>query len=108
MAKLGFKHRQVCSMGPTNHDNRYKGKLPGDSPELMPLDNNLFADFAKAILTNVCGTLHLGNDDPNKFSISTPDAAWLAMERTWEHEPSSKRIVQDIHRWEQSIQEVTF
>lgn len=106
MENLGFKDRQIRSLGPTNACNRYKGGLPGDSPELMPLDNNLFADFSKALLANVCATCHLPNEDPNKFSIAKPKAAWEAMKATWEHAPTSERIVQDIERWCTSIDEV--
>ena len=75
MEKLGFRNRQIRSMGQTNIDNRYKGGLPGDSPSLMPLDNNLFSNFSKSLLANCCATRHLHHNDPNKFSIADPAKA---------------------------------
>lgn len=106
MEKLRFKHRQIRSIGNTNINNRYKGCLPGDSPELMPLDNNLFADFSKALLANCCATRHLPKNNVNKFSVADPKTTWSAMLRTWQHSPSSERIVEDIERWPKSIAQV--
>ena len=94
------------SLGPTNKLNRYKGGLVGDSPELMPLDNNLFADFSKSLLDNVCATRHLPKGHPDKFSIATPNPAYAAMQRTWEYHPTPERIAEDINRWQRSLQEV--
>ena len=37
-----FEDRQIRGLGHTNQDNRYGGKLPGDTPEYMPLDSNCF------------------------------------------------------------------
>lgn len=72
----------------------------------MPLDNNLFADFSRSILANVCATRHLPADHIDKFSIGTPKLAWSAMVRTWEHSPTPERIAEDIMRWKKSLQEV--
>ena len=101
MEERGFKHRQIKSLGPTNADNRYKHRLTGDSPEYMPLDNNLFSDFAKALLANVCAIRHLESDRAENFKL-----ARLPMVRTWEHSPTSERIVEDIRRWTDSLQQV--
>ena len=102
----GFKYRQMQSLGPTNQGTRYETKLVGDSPELMPLDNNLFSDFSTALINNVCATRHLPNDDPNKFSIGTPKLTLLAMRKTWETHPTPERIAEDITRWPDSVKEV--
>jgi hypothetical protein len=32
---------------------RYQNRLPGDSPELMPLNNHLFADIKEALGNNI-------------------------------------------------------
>ena len=40
-----FKHRQVMSLDFTNAGTRYENGLPGDTPEYMPLDSNLFSDL---------------------------------------------------------------
>ena len=98
MRERGFGDRQIRWLGHTNADNRYEGKLPGDTPEYMPLDSNLFADLECCIRWNVAGTRFLARDDPHKFSLASPEKAWSAMCRTWEHCPSSARIVEDIQR----------
>ena len=41
----GFGARQCRGLGHTNEDTSYEGKLPGDTPEYMPLDSNLFSDL---------------------------------------------------------------
>ena len=102
----GFEFRQVKSLASTNDLNRYKGKLVGDSPEMMPLDNNLFSDFAKALVNNVCATRHLPSTSPEKFSIASPNPTFEAMERTWQYFPTPERIAEDILRWPSSLQEV--
>ena len=96
MRSVGFEFRQIKSLGPTNVGNRYEGGLVGDSPELMPLDNNLFSDFSKALLDNVVATRHLPKGHASKFSIATPTAAYSAMQKTWEYHPTSERIAQDM------------
>ena len=106
MRELGFEHKQIRSLGPTNVGTRYEGGLVGGSPSFMPLDNNLFADYSRSILANVCATRHLPADHPDKFCIGTPASAWKAMVRTWEHSPTSERIVEDIQRWQTSIRDV--
>ena len=72
----------------------------------MPLDNNLFADFTVSLTANVCATRHLPSDHPSKFSLGTPQTTFEAMKRTWEHSPTSERIVQDILRFSESVDEV--
>ena len=106
MEAKGFKDRQCRSLGSTNHDNRYRNKLVGDTPEFMPLDNNLFADFSVALTANVCATRHLPSDHPSRFSLGTPKSTFKAMKRTWEHSPTSDRIVEDIERFIASVDEV--
>ena len=62
--------------------DRYYQKLPGDGPELMPCDANLFSDLVNLARWNVALTSHLPTrvDDGNgnqilnekKFSMGTP------------------------------------
>ena len=106
MKSHGFEHRQWRSMGATNQGTRYEKKLVGDSPEFMPLDNNLFADFTVSLTANVCVTRHLASDHACKFSIADPGKCFDAMRRTWEHSPTSDRIVEDILRFRSSVEEV--
>ena len=41
----GFRHRQIKSLDFTNTGTRYEDSLPGDTPEYMSLDSNLFSDL---------------------------------------------------------------
>jgi hypothetical protein len=44
----------------------YENTLPGDSPELMPLDCHLFADVKEGVARSVGFSFFLPNDDPDK------------------------------------------
>ena len=98
MQSKGFGDRQIRGLGHTNQSTRYHGKLPGDTPEYMPLDSNLFSDLETAVRWNVVSTRHLPRDDPDRFDLTTPKRAWSAVSRTWEYAPTSQRIVEDIER----------
>ena len=106
MEQKGFGDRQVCGLGHTNAGNRYEGKLPGDTPEYMPLDSNLFADLETAVRFNVAATAHLPSDNPEKFKLGSPLDCWDAVVRTWEYAPTSDRIVEDIDRVFTAIDQV--
>jgi hypothetical protein len=51
---------------------RYQNSIPGDSPELMPLDETLNMDIHVSARYHVAITSHLQNDNPLKFLFSTP------------------------------------
>ena len=87
----------------TNDGTRYAEKLVGNSPELMPLDNNLFADLMFGVRQHVALTHSLAPGDPKKFSTGTPQECWSTLIRTWQVAPSQKRIVQDIQRWPEAL-----
>jgi hypothetical protein len=107
LASKGFANRQVRSMGETNKKSKkYKLKLVGDSPELMPLDNNLFAELMDAVRYNMACTRWLPNNDPRKFRRGTPKEAWRTLERSWEHGVPSSSIVRDISRLLKSIKAI--
>lgn len=72
----------------------------------MPLDSNLFSDLETAVTWNVAATRSLPRDNPDRFSLTTPSDCWSAVERTWEHAPTSERICQDIERVFESIDAV--
>ena len=71
---------------------------PGNSPEMMPLDDNLFKDWTDGLCTHQLCTINLPEDDPRKFSKSTPNRLSSSMRRAWEGCPSSARIIQDVKR----------
>ena len=81
---------------------RYKGKLPGDSPELMPLDCHLFSDLQEGAAKNVALTYHIteGHEDSAcKYSFATPGKVFEALQRTITAGcPSPHRIQQDVKR----------
>ena len=67
----GFpKSRMLCSLGGTNGGTRYNDKLVGNSPELMPLDSNLFADLEAAIKQHCAITHDLDKSDPRMAGSS--------------------------------------
>ena len=101
-----FRHRQVKGLGFTNAGTRYEDSLPGDTPEYMPLDSNLFSDLEKMVRWNVAATNEMPRGHPDKFDLTTPASAWSAVSRTWEHAPTSERIVEDINRVFNAIEEV--
>ena len=98
MRTRGFADRQIRGLGHTNQGTRYEATLPGDTPEYMPLDSNLFSDLETSVRWNVAGTRHLPRGHPDRFDLTTPKSAWSAVSRTWEYAPTPQRIVQDIQR----------
>eukprot|EP00966_Prymnesium_polylepis_P260274 6012519-Prymnesium_polylepis.1 len=94
--------RLLCAQGSTNLGTRYAGKLVGNSPELMPLDSNLFADLEYAIKQHCAITHDLDKEDPKKFCLGTPAQVWSAMIRSWEMIPAH-RIATDVKRWETAL-----
>ncbi len=82
------------------------GKLPGDSPEYMPLDSNLFSNLEVMVRWNVAATCELPRHHESKFDLTTPQSAWSAVCRTWKYAPTSARIVEDIERVFVAIEEV--
>jgi len=83
----------------TNAGTRYEDKQVGDTPELMPLDSNLFSDLSYGCKQHRAMTWRLSNDDPRKFKYGTPKEVSDTMRRTWTVCPTPERIVQDIQRF---------
>jgi hypothetical protein len=118
---------QIKICGRANNDkvhNRYKNCLPGDSPELMPLDNHLFADLQEGAAKNVALTYHIKekkmpknnevpdpNPDPDadiKYSFSTPSKVFDSLQCTIKSGcPSRSWIVEDVFRvFDETIQRI--
>lgn len=106
MEKRQFRHRQVALFDERFRGTGYYGRLVGNSPELMPQDNNLFADMKRALDWNVAATSDLPTDHPDKFDKSTPKRLRKAVIRTWQYSPSSDRIVEDIDRGARAVGEI--
>ena len=102
IAERGFKDRQWRANSDTNLliANHYRGKLMGDSPELMPLDSSLFSDQIEKVAELVVSTASLPDDE--KYSMATPDRAWRTMVDAWTRVPEH-RILQDIDRFRSAL-----
>ena len=106
LKNLGIdKSRMLVAQDGSNAEltKRYKDSLVGNSPELMPLDSNLFSDLEWGIKQHIALTAELPNDGPAKFALNSPKRVSDAMLRTWAVTPTSERIVQDIERWEKAV-----
>lgn len=106
-----FKDRQVRAWGDTNSEFwRYHESVPGDRPELMALDFHLFEDLDFSTDQNIINTsslpvaneAELAEGDLGlglRYDDGTPKQLSWAMRRTWLHNPTSERIVEDVTRY---------
>jgi hypothetical protein len=76
----------------------------------MPLDETLNMDIHASARYHVAITSHLPNDDPRKFSFSTPNEIYRAYLRLVDlvtgGAPSSTRIIQDCEKWVRSLETI--
>ena len=86
------------SIGQTNRENYYKGRLVGNSPELCRrLDAHGFSDLETLIQYHTSLTRMMYEDtDPRKFKTGTPAEMWATMEHCREVEPTCERVAEDI------------
>lgn len=84
----------------------YKDRLPGDGPEMMPLDMSLFGGVNIALDHHVAVTPHLAKEDPRRFSAATPKGLMDSLEKIWPLVPTAARIVQDCNRWPVALDEI--
>ena len=59
---------------------------------------HLFEDLDHAVLQNIIRTSSLPQGDRGRYDNGTPKELASAMVRTWEHHPTSARIVEDMTR----------
>jgi hypothetical protein len=86
---------------------RYNDRPIGDTPESMPLDNNLNQDLHTDVNRQIAATMMLEEDDIRKFSTSTPNRLTDAYLRVWESVgPTSKRIIEDVLKVGPSWEEI--
>jgi hypothetical protein len=89
---------------------KYQNSIPGDSPELMPLDETLNMDIHSSARYHVAITAHLAKNDPKKFTFSTPKEVSNSYLRLIDdvtgNVPSLHRIVQDCDKWERSLEKI--
>jgi hypothetical protein len=91
----------------------FANRPPGNSPELMPLDNSLNRDVHCCVDRHICYSAHLPDDDARKFCSSTPPKLRSAYLRLWGPANgadggavSSKRIVQDVEKFLVALMEI--
>ena len=78
---------------------RYQNKLPGDSPEMMPLDCHLFADLREGLALNIAMSFWMKADNPLKYKGATPLQIFDAIRRTIKNgTPCKHRIIEDCYR----------
>jgi hypothetical protein len=85
----------------------YDGRPIGDTPEFMCWDCSLNKDLHDSINWHILLTSDLADDNPKKFSISTPKRGSLAHFRVLHPEtggvPSSERIMGDVYKIKDSM-----
>ena len=96
-----MRDRQLRAYGDTNKGSKYYyRKVVGDSPELCPLDNYLFADLERCINFHVAlSSFFPDHTDSRCFHLGTPQQVESTMFRCWEVEPKLERIVDDIKKY---------
>ena len=110
IAERGFANRQLRCLDPTNATGvakRYKGKLPGDSPEMArALDSYGFAYLSRSVKLHTSLTSVLPVNHPNRFNMGTPKAVWSTLDRVWKVAPTSAQIVADIDAFPDVLQKI--
>jgi len=90
--------------------NSYRGRPPGNSAELMPLDTTLNKDVHESVNCHVIFTNDLEKDHPGKFGMATPKEASESYNRIFHPEtgvaPTPARILQDIDKVFVSIKKI--
>jgi hypothetical protein len=76
----------------------YRDRPIGNSPENMPWDNSLNQDLHMGVNRHCSITQEMSEDDPRKFSLSSPARGLHAYRRVLEGCPSSERILKDCER----------
>jgi hypothetical protein len=92
------------------YGTRYNESIPVDSPELMPLYETLNMDIHESARYPVAITAHLPNDDPIKYSFTTPNEISREYLRLVHPAtggaPSCTQIVQDCEKWIRSLMKI--
>ena len=95
MKEKGYYKKWLIPQNGCNGGTIYKNRPVGNSPESMPLDNNLNNDIQTCLLLHCAITAHLPNDDLRKFIMATPGTIVEYMCRILGAEgnvPNSERI----------------
>jgi hypothetical protein len=85
---------------------RYTSSIPGDSPEIMPLNETLNMDIHSRDKYHVALMDHLPNDDPKIFSFATPKRSPAGASTLWILKPMAPRMIQDCDKWIISLEKI--
>ena len=73
----------------------------------MPKDNSLNKDVDDEVRFHIVLTNHLKNDDPKKFTLSTPKRGSSAYFRVWEQVPCLNCIMQDTNKFLKALTDIS-
>ena len=90
-----------------NKGTVYENRPVGNSPEMMPLDSSLNKDHDDVVRFHMALTAHLSEEDPRKFSLSTPKRGASAYLCAWEGAPSSRHIIEDTNKFLYAIKVIS-
>ena len=93
--KGAFNH-WILPEASLNADAPYSTHPPGHSLEATLLDCTLFKDLDDGLYQHILCTHNLSDEDPKKFSSSTPKRLLSSLVHTWDSCPSSNRIAQGV------------
>ncbi len=78
----------------------YQDKLMGDSPELQPLESNLFCDQIEKVAWLLVTTAKIEGN--NKYSMTMPDKVFRTMVAAWDL-VLLEQTVADIHHFRMAL-----
>ena len=120
MREKGILRHWILPEQGLNKGTRWANSPTGDSPKLMPMDNNLNKDVKTGLKFHARATAHAA-DKSVKYDLSTPPRLDDAIRRMYDVKhsydadgkydetkgcPSGKRIVQDVTRWLGALVEI--
>ena len=89
---------EICLLTRTIATTNYRSKLPGDSPELMPLDCPLVGDIKEVLRRNLAMSFWMPRDNPLRYN-ATPHSTYKSLVRTIvSGNPPEERIIADCDR----------
>lgn len=102
MKKMGYYERWLIPQMGLNGGTCYANRPVGNRPEWMPLDNSLNNDIQSSLSLHCAITAHLPDDDPRKYSFSTPSTIVSGIKHLYGNDtgnvPSSRRIIHDCNK----------
>ena len=102
--KQSFYKHWILPQLDINKDTVYHKRPVGNSTEMITLESNLNKDINEGAKTHCVYTAHLPDEDPRKFSLSTPAWTISTHTRLWDPHigpdkgfPSSRKFMEDVN-----------